>query len=66
MAKGGIVRTGFHVLPVKQEDSEYFHNSTFPPHSDTFNLTLQKYQDLFQIKRGNLHITPIKKKLSPS
>lgn len=45
MAKGGIVRTGIHVLPVNQGDSEYFHNSAFPPHSDTFSFTLQKYQD---------------------
>lgn len=44
MAKGGIVRTGTYVLPVKQGGSEYFHNSTFLPHSDTVSLTLQKYQ----------------------
>lgn len=61
MAKGGIVQTGTHVLPLEQGDSEYFHNSTFFPHSDTFNLTLQKYQEEFQIKRGNFHLTTIKK-----
>lgn len=55
MAKGGIVRTGSHVLPVEQGNSEYFCNSTFLPHSDTF--TLQKYHEWFQIKTGNFHLT---------
>lgn len=35
MAKGGIVRSGTHVVPVEQEDSEYFCNSAFLP-PDTF------------------------------